>query len=188
MSMVSRSFWILLSTILPMSMHGLWKAGNQKTANTVIIISGRIRKQTAVRPNNWGSSFCGSAWEYDEERGQYYLHFTAENSRISIGKNETVRKEIYDLMKFWMDKGADGWRMDVIASISKDQSFLDYPKTDGRKYYTGKYHSNGPRLHEFIHEMNRGGAFKKYDCMTVGEAPAPHRRLQDCLQIRSVRN
>lgn len=49
-------------------------------------------------------------------------------------------------MKFWMDKGADGWRMDVIASISKDQSFPDYPKTDDRKYYTGKYHSNGPRL------------------------------------------
>ena len=73
-------------------------------------------------------------------------------------------------MKFWMDKGADGWRMDVIASISKDQSFPDYPKTDDRKYYTGKYHSNGPRLHEFIHEMNRE-VLSKYDCMTVGEAP-----------------
>ena len=67
-------------------------------------------------------------------------------------------------MKFWMDKGADGWRMDVIASISKDQSFPDYPKTDDRKYYTGKYHSNGPRLHEFIHEMNRE-VLSKYDCM-----------------------
>ena len=60
--------------------------------------------------------------------------------------------------------------MDVIASISKDQNYPDYPEEDGRKYYTGKYHSNGPRLHEFIHEMNRE-VLSKYDCMTVGEAP-----------------
>ena len=127
-------------------------------------------KADGSEPNNWGSSFCGSAWEYDEERGQYYLHFYSRKQLDLNWENETVRKEIYDLMKFWMDKGADGWRMDVIASISKDQSFPDYPKTDGRKYYTGKYHSNGPRLHEFIHEMNRE-VLSKYDCMTVGEAP-----------------
>ena len=127
-------------------------------------------KADGSEPNNWGSSFCGSAWEYDEERGQYYLHFYSRKQPDLNWENETVRKEIYDLMKFWMDKGADGWRMDVIASISKDQSFPDYPKTDGRKYYTGKYHSNGPRLHEFIHEMNRE-VLSKYDCMTVGEAP-----------------
>ena len=127
-------------------------------------------KADGSEPNNWGSSFCGSAWEYDEERGQYYLHFYSRKQPDLNWENETVRKEIYDLMKFWMDKGADGWRMDVIASISKDQSFPDYPKTDDRKYYTGKYHSNGPRLHEFIHEMNRE-VLSKYDCMTVGEAP-----------------
>ena len=127
-------------------------------------------KADGSEPNNWGSSFCGSAWEYDEERGQYYLHFYSRKQPDLNWENEAVRKEIYDLMKFWMDKGADGWRMDVIASISKDQSFPDYPKTDDRKYYTGKYHSNGPRLHEFIHEMNRE-VLSKYDCMTVGEAP-----------------
>lgn len=127
-------------------------------------------KADGSEPNNWGSSFCGSAWEYDEERGQYYLHFYSKKQPDLNWENETVRKEIYDLMKFWMDKGADGWRMDVIASISKDQSFPDYPKTDDRKYYTGKYHSNGPRLHEFIHEMNQE-VLSKYDCMTVGEAP-----------------
>ena len=127
-------------------------------------------KADGSEPNNWGSSFCGSAWEYDKERGQYYLHFYSKKQPDLNWENETVRKEIYDLMKFWMDKGADGWRMDVIASISKDQSFPDYPKTDDRKYYTGKYHSNGPRLHEFIHEMNQE-VLSKYDCMTVGEAP-----------------
>ena len=123
-----------------------------------------------AEPHRWGSYFGGSAWQYDPKRGEYYLHQFSRKQPDLNWENETVRKEIYDLMKFWMDKGADGWRMDVIASISKDQSFPDYPKTDGRKYYTGKYHSNGPRLHEFIHEMNRE-VLSKYDCMTVGEAP-----------------
>ena len=128
-------------------------------------------KADGSEPNNWGSSFCGSAWEYCEERGQYYLHFYSKKQPDLNWENETVRKEVYDLMKFWMEKGADGWRMDVIASISKDQNFSDYEETEpGRKYYTGKYHSNGPRLHEFIQEMNQE-VLSKYNCMTVGEAP-----------------
>ena len=127
-------------------------------------------KEDGSEPNNWGSSFCGSAWEYCEERGQYYLHFYSKKQPDLNWENPKVRKEVYDLMKFWMDKGADGWRMDVIASISKDQNYPDYPEEPGRKYYTGKYHSNGPRLHEFIQEMNQE-VMSKYDCMTVGEAP-----------------
>lgn len=127
-------------------------------------------KEDGSEPNNWGSSFCGSAWEYCEERGQYYLHLYSKKQPDLNWENPKVRQEVYDLMKFWMEKGADGWRMDVIASISKDQNYPDYPEEDGRKYYTGKYHSNGPRLHEFIHEMNQE-VLSKYDCMTVGEAP-----------------
>lgn len=127
-------------------------------------------KADGSEPNNWGSSFCGSAWEYCDERNQYYLHFYSKKQPDLNWENPKVREEVYDLMKFWMEKGADGWRMDVIASISKDQNFPDYPKEDGRKYYTGKYHSNGPRLHEFIQEMNEK-VLSKYDCMTVGEAP-----------------
>ena len=127
-------------------------------------------KADGSEPNNWGSSFCGSAWEYCEERGQYYLHFYSRKQPDLNWENPKVRQEVYDLMKFWMEKGADGWRMDVIASISKDQNYPDYPEEDGRKYYTGKYHSNGPRLHEFIQEMNQE-ILSKYDCMTVGEAP-----------------
>ena len=73
-------------------------------------------------------------------------------------------------MKYWFDKGVDGWRMDVIASISKYTDFPDYPQKPGQKYYTGYMHSNGPRLHEFLQEMNRE-VLSKYDCMTVGEAP-----------------
>lgn len=127
-------------------------------------------KSDGSEPNNWGSSFCGSAWEYSEERGQYFLHFYSKRQPDLNWENPAVRKEVYDLMKFWMEKGADGWRMDVIASISKNQEYPDYPETAGQKYYTGKYHSNGPRLHEFIQEMNRE-VLSKYDCMTVGEAP-----------------
>lgn len=127
-------------------------------------------KKDGSEPNNWGSSFCGSAWEYCEERGQYYLHFYSRRQPDLNWENPGVRQEVYDLMKFWMEKGADGWRMDVIASISKDQNYPDYESHDGRKYYTGKYHSNGPRLHEFLREMNQE-VLSKYDCMTVGEAP-----------------
>ena len=76
-------------------------------------------KNDGGEPNNWGSSFCGSAWTYDPERGQYYLHFYDKKQPDLNWENETVRREVYDLMKFWMDKGVDGWRMDVIASISK---------------------------------------------------------------------
>lgn len=127
-------------------------------------------KPDGSAPNNWGSSFCGSAWTYDEGRGQYYLHFYDPKQPDLNWENEAVRKDVYDLMKFWMDKGVDGWRMDVIASISKYTDFPDYPEEPGRKYYTGYMHSNGPRLHEFIQEMNRE-VMSQYDCMTVGEAP-----------------
>ena len=127
-------------------------------------------KNDGGEPNNWGSSFCGSAWTYDPERGQYYLHFYDKKQPDLNWENETVRREVYDLMKFWMDKGVDGWRMDVIASISKYTDFPDYPEEPGRRYYTGFMHSNGPRLHEFLQEMNRE-ALMGYDCMTVGEAP-----------------
>ncbi|MBS6646551.1 MAG: alpha-glucosidase [Clostridiaceae bacterium] len=127
-------------------------------------------KADGALPNNWGSSFCGSAWEYCPERGQYYLHFYGTKQPDLNWENPKLRREVYDLMAFWMEKGADGWRMDVIASISKDQDFPDYEEEPGRKYYTGKYHANGPRLHEFIREMNKE-VLSKYDCMTVGEAP-----------------
>ena len=111
-------------------MPGLWRAASQKITNTAIITYGKNPKADGSEPNNWGSSFCGSAWEYCEERGQYYLHFYSKKQPDLNWENETVRKEVYDLMKFWMEKGADGWRMDVIASISKDQNFPDYEETE----------------------------------------------------------
>lgn len=130
----------------------------------------RDPKKDGSAPNNWGSSFSGSAWEYCEERGQYYLHFFTKKQPDLNWENPKVRKEIYDIMDYWFDKGVDGWRMDVIAQISKYTDFPDYPEEPGKKYYNGFMHSNGPRLHEFLQEMNRE-VLSKRDCMTVGEAP-----------------
>lgn len=127
-------------------------------------------KPDGSEPNNWGSSFCGSAWEYNEKRGQYYLHFYTKKQPDLNWENKKVRQEVYDIMDYWFDKGVDGWRMDVIASISKYTDFPDYPETSDQKYYTGYMHSNGPRLHEYLQEMNRE-VLSKRDCMTVGEAP-----------------
>lgn len=127
-------------------------------------------KEDGSEPNNWGSNFCGSAWEYSEKRGQYYLHFYTKKQPDLNWENPKVRQEVYDIMEYWFDKGVDGWRMDVIASISKYTDFPDYPEEPGKKYYTGKMHSNGPRLHEYLQEMNRE-VLSKHDCMTVGEAP-----------------
>ncbi|MCP6683384.1 glycoside hydrolase family 13 protein [Bacillus nakamurai] len=120
-------------------------------------------------PNNWGSIFSGSAWTFNEKTGQYYLHYFSKKQPDLNWENEAVRREVYDVMRFWMDKGIDGWRMDVIGSISKHVDFPSYETKDSRRYIVGQYHSNGPRLHEFIQEMNRE-VLSRYDCMTVGEA------------------
>ncbi len=118
-------------------------------------------------PNNWVSFFSGSAWKKDDATGEYYLHLFSEKQPDFNWENPTVRREVFDLMKFWLDKGADGFRMDVIPFISKDQSFPDYPSNyDGRPEYI---YASGPKLHDYLQEMNRE-VLSKYDVMTVGEA------------------
>ncbi|WP_442601969.1 glycoside hydrolase family 13 protein [Paenibacillus sp. KN14-4R] len=127
-------------------------------------------KEDGSEPNNWGSYFSGSAWQYDEETEQYFLHYFSKRQPDLNWENEQLRKDVWDLMTFWMEKGVDGWRLDVISSISKFQDYPDYDKVEGHKYLIGKYHTNGPRLHEFLQDMNRE-VLSKFDCMTVGEAP-----------------
>ncbi|MCT8138553.1 alpha,alpha-phosphotrehalase [Anaerobacillus sp. CMMVII] len=118
-------------------------------------------------PNNWISKFGGSAWKLDENTGQYYLHLFDVTQADLNWENEEVRNKVYDMMHFWFEKGVDGFRLDVINLISKDQHFPNDDKSvapgDGRKFYT-----DGPRVHEFMHEMNQK-VFSKYDAMTVGE-------------------
>jgi trehalose-6-phosphate hydrolase len=120
-------------------------------------------KEDGSSPTNWESKFGGSAWEYDEKSGQYYLHLFDVTQADLNWENEQVRNQVYDMMQFWFEKGVDGFRLDVINLISKDQSFPDDTTGDGRKFYT-----DGPRVHEFMHEMNQN-VFSKYDSMTVGE-------------------
>ena len=114
-------------------------------------------------PNNWGSIFGGSAWQYDETTNMYYLHLFSKKQPDLNWENEKVRKEIYSMMNWWLDKGIDGFRMDVISMISKDQSF-----PDGENGNFGPYSIHGPRVHEFLKEMNKE-VLSKHDIMTVGE-------------------
>ena len=122
-------------------------------------------------PNNWESTFSGSAWEYDEKTGEYYLHIFSKKQPDLNWENPQVRKDVYQLMLWWLDKGIDGFRMDVINFISKDPDLPDAPNPEGKKYVPGgQFYINGPRIHDFLQEMNRE-VLSKYDCMTVGEMP-----------------
>jgi oligo-1,6-glucosidase len=113
-------------------------------------------------PNNWKSFFSGSAWQWDEMTQEYYLHLFAIKQPDLNWENPTLRHHIYSMMHFWLKKGVNGFRMDVIPFLSKDQSF---PDSDGSL----EFYANGPRIHEFLKEMNQE-VLSRYDIMTVGEA------------------
>lgn len=121
-------------------------------------------------PNNWGSRFAGSAWEFDETTGQYYLHLYTKEQPDLNWDNPKVRQEVWNLMRFWLDKGIDGFRMDVINLISKPEGLPDGNKKTGAKYGGTGLVANGHRLNEFLEEMN-DKVLSKYDVMTVGEMP-----------------
>ncbi|HAA7016331.1 TPA_asm: glucohydrolase [Listeria monocytogenes] len=121
--------------------------------------------------NNWGSIFSGPAWELDEKTGEYYLHLFSKKQPDLNWENPKLRQDVYNMMKFWLDKGIDGFRMDVINFISKNTDFPDGPVPDGQIYGdAGNDFCNGPRIHEFLQEMNQE-VTSKYDVMTVGEMP-----------------
>ena len=122
-------------------------------------------------PNNWGGAFAGSAWEYDENTDMYFLHCFSKKQPDLNWENPEVRKEVQELVKFWLDKGIDGFRMDVINMISKDQAFPDGVKAEESLYGDkDPIIMNGPRVHEYIKELN-AKVLSKYDIMTVGETP-----------------
>ncbi|MFA9560245.1 alpha-glucosidase [Evansella sp. AB-rgal1] len=122
-------------------------------------------------PTNWGAAFGGSTWEYDETTDEYYLHLFSKKQPDLNWENPRLRSEVYDMMNWWLDKGIDGFRMDVVNFISKDQQYPNGKKHEGAKYGDGSpYYMNGPRIHEFLHEMNQE-TLSKYDAITVGEMP-----------------
>jgi oligo-1,6-glucosidase len=128
---------------------------------------------TRQPPNNWALILgeANSAWTWDETTQEYYLSlFTPEQPDLNW-ENPAVREAVHNILRFWLDRGASGFRMDVINLISKHQDFPDAPVVVKAKYQPGdKYYANGPRLHEYLKEINQK-VLSKYDAMTVGEMP-----------------
>lgn len=125
-----------------------------------------------AEPNQWGSYFGGSAWEYDPKRGEYFFHQYSKKQPDLNWENPEVRKAVYKMMNWWMDRGIDGFRMDVINFISKWPSLPDGDPVVGKTlgFCGAEFYFYGPCLHEYLHEMNRncfGRGDKEY--VTVGE-------------------
>ncbi|CCN68512.1 alpha,alpha-phosphotrehalase [Vibrio nigripulchritudo] len=129
-------------------------------------------------PNNWQSKFGGSAWEIDEETEQYYLHLFAKEQADLNWENPKVREEVKSVISFWAEKGVDGFRLDVINLISKQQDFPSDEEGDGRRFYT-----DGPRVHEYLQEISES-VFQKYGSVTVGEMSST--TLDHCQQYSSL--
>jgi oligo-1,6-glucosidase len=122
-------------------------------------------------PNNWRSFFGGSAWQYDEQTGEYYLHLFTKKQPDLNWENPKVREEIYKMMDWWLQKGIDGFRMDVINLLSKVPGLPDAPAVTRERYqFGGQYYVNGPRLMEFLTEMKQR-VLARHDILTVGETP-----------------
>ena len=122
------------------------------------------------QPNNWQSVFNGSVWKWNEATEEYFLHLFTQKQPDLNWENPKVRKEVYDIVDFWLSKGVDGFRMDVISLISKRLAFEDVPNDMSFIDVMEKVYANGPRVHEFLKEMNQE-VLSKYDIVTVGEGP-----------------
>ena len=139
------------------------KDKNSKYADFYIWRKGKGKRP----PNNWLSLFEGKAWEYDDERGEYYLHTFAKKQPDLNHDNPKVREEIKKVMRFWLDMGVDGFREDVITFISKREGLpngFPIPAACGMEHYL-----NGPNIHKYLTEYRQ--VMKDYDCFCVGEAP-----------------
>ena len=127
----------------------------------------REGKGAKTPPNNWGACFGGSAWQYDEETKMYYLHLFSKKQPDLNWDNPKVREEVFDMMRWWCDKGIDGFRMDVISMISKTAQMPD-GEVNGLYGDFGPYCVHGPNVHKYLQEMNEK-VLSQYDIMTVGE-------------------
>ena len=109
-----------------------------------------------AEPNNWASLLRGSAWQFDRTTGEYYLHLFSRKQPDLNWENPQVRQAVYEMMRWWLDRGVDGFRMDVINLISKDPQLPDgVGRPAGAIFGDGfPHYANGPRMHEFLHEMH----------------------------------
>lgn len=126
-------------------------------------------------PTNWLSKFGGSAWEYVSKFDQYYLHLFDKSQADLNWENPKVRDEVYRVVKFWMDKGVKGFRLDVINLISKPDKYEDDFKGDGRRFYT-----DGPKIHQYLKELNKETFSKGANIVTVGEMSSTD--IKSCLK------
>ena len=125
-----------------------------------------------AEPTNWESAFSGPTWTYDERSGEYYLHIFSTKQPDLNWENPEVREAVYAMMRWWVDRGVDGFRMDVINLISKDPTLPDGVRPEGKKYAPAfNSVANGPRLHEYLHEMNKAVGLTEQQLLTVGEMP-----------------
>ncbi len=125
-------------------------------------------------PNNWESKFGGNAWQYVPEKGKWYLHLFDPTQADLNWENPRVRRELQDVVRFWMGKGVKGFRFDVVNLISK-RSYESDDQGDGRRFYT-----DGPRVHEFLHELNQATFGTDAEIITVGEMSSTS--MQNCYQ------
>jgi oligo-1,6-glucosidase len=123
-------------------------------------------------PNNWTSAFSGSAWDLDEATGEYYLHLFSRKQPDLNWENPEVREAVYSMMNWWLDRGVDGFRMDVINMISKDPALPDGSTGEGGwRRAGGEHYISGPRIHEFLQEMHREVFEGRDALLNVGEMP-----------------
>ncbi|WP_348790073.1 alpha-glucosidase [Leifsonia sp. NPDC080035] len=134
---------------------------------------GREPGEHGAEPNNWGSFFSGPAWQLDPQTGEYYLHLFSRKQPDLSWENPEVRDAVYEMMNWWLDRGVDGFRMDVINFISKVPGLPDGEVPEGGLYGQGyPFFGQGPRIHEFLHEMHeRVFADREDRYLTVGEMP-----------------
>ncbi|CAH2212497.1 alpha,alpha-phosphotrehalase [Tepidibacter aestuarii] len=145
--------------------------GDEKYKNYYIFKKTKNEKE----PTNWQSKFGGSAWEYVKEFDEYYLHLFDVTQADLNWENEEVKKEIFDVVNFWIDKGVKGFRLDVINLISKPDVYEDDHVGDGRRFYT-----DGIRMHEYLKELNKETFGKHKDIITVGEMSSTN--MDNCIK------
>jgi trehalose-6-phosphate hydrolase len=138
------------------------------------------KPKNGKEPTNWVSKFGGSAWEYIEEFDEYYLHLFHVSQADLNWDNPELRKEIYDIVNFWIDKGVTGFRLDVINLISKPDKLEDDLIGDGRRFYT-----DGPRIHQYLKELNKNTFGLKKDIITVGEMSSTD--IENCIKYSNPR-
>ncbi|MGL4450368.1 MAG: alpha,alpha-phosphotrehalase [Sarcina sp.] len=146
-------------------------SGEQKYKNYYIFKKGKDGNP----PTNWESKFGGNAWEYVEKFDEYYLHLFDVTQADLNWENEELRKEVYNVVNFWIKKGVKGFRLDVINLISKHQDFKNDYEGDGRRFYT-----DGPNIHRYLKELNENTFGKYDDIITVGEMSSTN--IKNCLK------